>query len=108
MAKIIFENAVVSDNGYGLEVNGKSLEEIISMALGTKAGSAVAGYSKSENGLKPFYSNSCNVTVIIEPNPNICVIENLSEVEYESVEELESEVTGAYGEHQKKAGEAES
>lgn len=108
MAKIIFENAVVSDNGYGVEVNGKSLEEIISMALGTRAGSAVAGYGKAKGVLKPFYSNSCNVTVIIEPNPTNCVIENLSEIEYESVEELEREVTEAYGEYQEKAGEAES
>jgi len=36
MLKISFTNAEVSDHGYGLEVNGKSLEDIISIALGTK------------------------------------------------------------------------
>lgn len=36
MLKISFTNAEVSDHGYGLEVNGKSLEDIISTALGTK------------------------------------------------------------------------
>lgn len=35
MLKISFTNAEVSDHGYGLEVNGKSLEDIISTALGT-------------------------------------------------------------------------
>lgn len=30
MLKISFTNAEVSDHGYGLEVNGKSLEDIIS------------------------------------------------------------------------------
>lgn len=34
MLKISFTNAEVSDHGYGLEVNGKSLEDIISTALG--------------------------------------------------------------------------
>lgn len=47
MLKISFTNAEVSDHGYGLEVNGKSLEDIISTALGTKLkGTArVAGIS---------------------------------------------------------------
>lgn len=36
MLKISFTNAEVSDHGYGLEVNGKSLGDIISTALGTK------------------------------------------------------------------------
>lgn len=33
MLKISFTNAEVSDHGYGLEVNGKSLEDIISTAF---------------------------------------------------------------------------
>jgi len=37
MIKISFANAQVKDGGYGLHVNGKRLEDIISMALGTKA-----------------------------------------------------------------------
>lgn len=38
MLKISFTNAEVSDHGYGLEVNGKSLEDIISTALPEKSG----------------------------------------------------------------------
>lgn len=33
---ITFTNAVVEDDGYGVEVNGRSLEAIISTALGTR------------------------------------------------------------------------
>lgn len=35
---ITFTNAVVEDDGYGVEVNGRSLEAIISTALGTRLG----------------------------------------------------------------------
>ena len=35
MLKISFTNAEVSDHGYGLEVNGKSLEDIISKCTNT-------------------------------------------------------------------------
>lgn len=34
--RIDFTNAVVEDDGYGVEVNGRSLEAIISTALGTR------------------------------------------------------------------------
>ena len=44
MLKISFTNAEVSDHGYGLEVNGKSLEDIISTALGTKLSDVCGGY----------------------------------------------------------------
>ena len=37
MLKLVFTHAEVRDSGFGLEVNGKSLEDIISEALGTKA-----------------------------------------------------------------------
>lgn len=60
MLKISFTNAEVSDHGYGLEVNGKSLEDIISTALGTK----VKGNGGYGSGLPSFTSNSCDVTVI--------------------------------------------
>lgn len=36
MVKISFTNAQVRDSGYGLQVNGESLADIISMALGAK------------------------------------------------------------------------
>lgn len=57
MLKISFTNAEVSDHGYGLEVNGKSLEDIISTALGTK-----------------LKANSCDVTVTITPHPTESLI----------------------------------
>ena len=60
MLKISFTNAEVSDHGYGLEVNGKSLEDIISTALGTK----LKGNGGYGSGLPSFNSNSCDVTVL--------------------------------------------
>ena len=36
MVKTSFTNAQVRDSGYGLQVNGESLADIISMALGAK------------------------------------------------------------------------
>lgn len=46
MLKISFTNAEVSDHGYGLEVNGKSLEDIISTALGTKVKGKCRTYTR--------------------------------------------------------------
>ena len=71
MLKISFTNAEVSDHGYGLEVNGKSLEDIISTALGTK----VKGNGGYGSGLPSFRSNSCDVTVTINPHDKECDIE---------------------------------
>jgi hypothetical protein len=62
MIKIEFQNAKVSDTGYGLEVNDTSLEETISRALGAKVGK---GYN---NDGVPFRANSCDITVIINPH----------------------------------------
>lgn len=59
MLKISFTNAEVSDHGYGLEVNGKSLEDIISTALGTK----LKGNGGYGSGLPSFSSNSCDVRI---------------------------------------------
>ena len=71
MLKISFTNAEVSDHGFGLEVNGKSLEDIISTALGTKL-KGKGGYG---SGLPSFTSNSCDVTVIINPHDKECEIQ---------------------------------
>lgn len=68
--RIDFTNAVVEDDGYGVEVNGRSLEAIISTALGTRLGDK-GGYS---SGLPRFKANSCDVTVIITPHPTECTI----------------------------------
>ena len=68
--RIDFTNAVVEDDGYGVEVNGRSLEAIISTALGTRLGDK-GGYSSR---LPRFKANSCDVTVIITPHPTECTI----------------------------------
>lgn len=84
--RIDFTNAVVEDDGYGVEVNGRSLEAIISTALGTRLGDK-GGYS---SGLPKFKANSCDVTVIITPHPTECTINTNSGV-WHSVKELEAE-----------------
>lgn len=84
--RIDFTNAVVEDDGYGVEVNGKSLEAIISTALGTRLGDK-GGYS---SGLPRFKANSCDVTVIITPHPTECTINTNSGV-WHSVKEMEAE-----------------
>ena len=72
--RIDFTNAVVEDDGYGVEVNGRSLEAIISTALGTRLGDK-GGYS---SGLPRFKANSCDVTVIITPHPTECTINTIN------------------------------
>lgn len=84
--RIDFTNAVVEDDGYGVEVNGRSLEAIISTALGTRLGDK-DGYS---SGLPRFKANSCDVTVIITPHPTECTINTNSGV-WHSVKEMEAE-----------------
>lgn len=86
MLKISFTNAVVEDHGYGLGVNGKTLEDIISTALGTK----VKGNGGYGSGLPSFSSNSCDVTVTINPHDNECEIETEDKV-WHSVAEMEAE-----------------
>lgn len=84
--RIDFTNAVVEDDGYGVEVNGRSLEAIISTALGTRLGDK-GGYS---SGLPRFKANSCDVTIIITPHPTECTINTNSGV-WHSVKEMEAE-----------------
>lgn len=84
--RINFTNAVVEDDGYGVEVNGRSLEAIISIALGTRLGDK-GGYS---SGLPKFKANSCDVTVIITPHPTGCTINTTSGI-WHSVKEMEAE-----------------
>lgn len=84
--RIDFTNAVVEDDGYGVEVNGRSLEAIISTALGTRLGDK-GGYS---SGLPKFKANSCDVTVIITHHPTECTINTTNGV-WHSVKEMEAE-----------------
>lgn len=91
MVKIAFTNAHVTDNGYGLMVNGKSLEGIISTALGTKVDDKYG----TTGGLPVFESNCCNVTVFIDPQPVTTYIDD-GENEYDTVEDFEEEKRGEY------------
>ena len=100
MLKLEFLNAVVSDSGYGMEVNGKSLESIISTALGVKAGEKRAGYGSN---VKAFSSNCCNVTVIIDPQPVTTNIED-DHYRWRTVEELEEDMREQF---EKKNAEAD-
>ena len=87
-----------SDHGYGLEVNGKSLEDIISTALGTK----VKGNGGYGSGLPSFSSNSCDVTVTINPHDKECEIETEDNV-WHSVEEMEAEKSEQFQEENAEA-----
>lgn len=100
MLKLQFENAVVEDTGYGLEVNKKRLEDLISVALGTKLGNKRAGYG---GDLPTFTSNSCDVTVIINPHPQNVTIETENDL-WHSVGEMEEE---KQNEFEKKDAEAD-
>ena len=91
MLKIQFTNAEVEDWGYGLSVNGKDLNQIISTALGTRVGNTFGANS----GLPSFKSRCCNVTITIDPQPTKEVIETEEELWY-SVEDLEECKRGQY------------
>lgn len=100
MLKLVFTHAEVRDSGFGLEVNGKSLEDIISEALGTK----VKGLNYNDPKLKKFNSNSCDITVLICPHDKETLIETDEEI-FHSVEEMEEDFSGRFAEE---TGEAES
>lgn len=93
MLKLNFENVQVFDDGYGLRVNGRELAEIISTALGTRLDNTY-GYG---SGLPDFVSNSCDVTVIIDPHPVTAKIEHTHGI-WNSVEEMEEEMREQYQE----------
>lgn len=77
MVKIKITNASVSDSGYGLRVDGKDLEDIISEALGVK---------KYEGR---FEANACDITVIIEPKESTFKVEREDGI-FTSIEEMEA------------------
>jgi hypothetical protein len=97
MLKLTFTNAQVEDHGFGLIVNGRDLDDIISTALGTRVGN-IYGHN---SGLPAFKSNCCNVTVTIEPKPVAESIETDAEVWF-SVDDMEKNKREQYKE---KAGE---
>lgn len=111
MIQLNFLNAQVSDDGSGLEVNGRSLENLISAALGTiKRIPGRYDWLKEEDRLKPFSSDLCSVSVTIDDRSGD-VSETIIFSTGESVEEVEfSEyLEGLANEHTEEAetGEAE-
>jgi hypothetical protein len=93
MVKIEIKNAVVHEGGYGLFVEGKSLDRIISTALGTRVDTTITD--------KEFSSNCCDVTVIIEPKQE-STIEITSEGTKRSLERLEEIRLGELNEKNEK------
>lgn len=83
MYKLEFENVRVRDDGYGLEVNGESLSQIISTMLGARVGNNY-GYN---SGLPTFKSDCCNITVTIDPKP-ITESITINGTEFDSVEDF--------------------
>lgn len=86
MVKLEFTNAVVTDRGYGLQVNEKWLSDLITTAVGAK--------------VKGFKSNCCNITVIIDPQPVSTSIEDDTSV-FNSVKEMEEYYDGLKAEDAK-------
>ena len=81
MVKLTFNNAVVRDSGFGVYVNDENLSDLISLALGTKIDGA------PYDAGRVFESNSCDVTITINPHKKQSVIEKDKDC-YLSVEEL--------------------
>lgn len=97
--KMEFHNAVVTDDGFGLEIGGRSLEKMISIMLG------VLDKKETYRADRPkFRSNNCDVTVIINPRPTTVLISNEKE-SWESVEQMEDVMDERYN---KKAPETET
>lgn len=103
MVKLEFKGADVHDGGYGLEVNGKSLEDLISIALGTKVRGKDYGYG---SGLPSFSSRNCDVLVIIDPHPTVTNIET-EEYKWDSVESMEEETAAEYERNKAENAEAD-
>lgn len=97
MLKISFTNAKVEDHGYGVTVNGKDLDEIISTALGTRLGNK-EGYG---SGLPNFESNCCDVFVSIQPHPCEVHIEDDNAI-YTSVQDMEEDKENEYNKKNEK------
>lgn len=96
MLKLVFKNAKVRDDGFGLYVNGKSLENIISTALGTRVGN---DYSNST-----FSSDCCNIIINIDPQPVSTYIETDEEA-WHDVAEMEEDKREQFEESKKTSPE---
>ena len=100
MIQLNFLNARVKDTGYGLEVNGKPLDEIISVAVGTLKELPDRYGSKQRTG-ESFRSDLCNVSVTIDdPSKEITETITISE-DGEEEYSLEEFLEGVKNEHTK-------
>ena len=95
---IKFKNAVVEDNGYNMRVNGEYLSEIISTALGTRVDNEAHLTNKQ---IPEFYSNSCDLTIIINKNLNTERIESALGC-WDSVADMMKERYEAFGKSNQK------
>ena len=102
MVKLEFQNAKVTDVGYGLNINDKPLDEIISTVLGTRVGNRY-GYGSN---LPDFKAECCNVTIIIDPQPTSTYITNGADI-YHSVEDLEEDKYEQFKKNTEKTNPAE-
>jgi len=68
MIKVEFKNASVVDSGWGLDVNGDSLRDILSQCVGVKDTKG----DRVDNAT--FRFNNCDITVIIDPHPSTATI----------------------------------
>lgn len=93
MYRVEFKNAVVKDHGYGIEVNDKSLADIISTLLGTIVPSKENFISVTRVG--NFDSTCCDITITIDPKPVTEYIEDTDSV-YHSVKEMEAKKVEQY------------
>jgi uncharacterized protein (DUF433 family) len=112
MIQLNFLNAVVEDDGSGLEVNGKKLDYIISAALGSiKRIPGRYDYIKSDDRGKPFKSRLCNVSVTIDDRTeDITETVSLSDYEDMTLVDLEEylKTKGDESEHSQETQQADT
>lgn len=97
MITLSFRNATVEDTGYGLNVNGRALEEILSEAMGTADFSETSPYGGSRRKVVgAFRSNACNISIVIDPQPQESTI-----IVNEAMDNLDN-----YIQHMRKVNEA--
>lgn len=103
MIQLNFLNARVRDTGYGLEINGKPLDEIISVAVGTLKKLPDRYGSKQRTG-ESFRSDLCNVSVTIDDrSKEITETITISNEHSEEEVSLEEFLEYAEDEHTEKA-----
>ena len=98
MYAVVIKNAQVRDVGWGLEVNGKPLANIISTLLGTRVGDKTYF---TDRGLEEFNYNSCDISICITPHKNGAQFKTGEKV-FNSMEEMEDFMDEQFNEKSKK------